>query len=76
MIEPGAEVFKLKILNPVPFLQAIPGPLQRIPSLAISFGKPIRYLGTRYDVTSYHPGLCNVGGDVEVGNFLSLNNLI
>ena len=76
MIEPGAEVFKLKILNPVPFLQAIPGPLQRIPSLAISFGKPIRYLSTRYDVTSYHPGLCIVREDIELGNFLSLNNLI
>ena len=76
MIEPGAEVCKLKILNPVPFLQAIPGPLQRIPSLAISFGKQIRYLSTRYDVTSYHPGLCNVGEDAELGNFLSLNNLI
>ena len=76
MIEPGAEVFKLKILNPVPFLQAIPGPLQRIPSLAISFGKPIRYLSTRYDATSYHPGLYEVGGDVELGNILSFNNLI
>ena len=50
--------------------------LYRIPSGVISLGKPIRYLSTRYDATSYHPGLCNVGGDVELGNYLSFNNLI
>ena len=37
IFESGAEVFKLKILNRVPFLQAIPGPFQRIPSRAIRF---------------------------------------
>ena len=67
MIEPGAEVFNLKILNPVPFIQAIPGPLQRIPSLAIRFWEIHTTLSIRYDATTYHPGFVMLGGMLNQG---------